>query len=108
MGWLNPALKLTGIKFEKGEAGMVNVIIAVLATVLGFATSAVVAEVRGHGPAAAPVVAAEIPAQFRPILSAEAPAFVSTKAPGWNERTQPVEMVAARSFVVTRSVGVER
>ena len=88
---------------------MANVIIAVLATVLGFTTSAVVAEVRGHGSAAAPVVAAEIPAQFRPILSAEAPAFVSSKAPGWNERSEAAVLAsAARAFVVTRSVGVER
>lgn len=89
---------------------MVNVIVAVFATVLGFATSAVVAEVRNPGPAAAPIVAAEIPAQFRPIFAAEAPAFVSTRAPGWNARTAPAgDAVAARAFVVTaRTAGVER
>jgi len=87
---------------------MANVIIAVLATVLGFTTSAVVAEVRGQGPAAAPVVAVEIPAQFRPIHAAEAPAFVSTRAPGWNERSRATVMASARAFVATRSVGVER
>jgi hypothetical protein len=88
---------------------MANVIIAVFATVLGYTTSAVVAEVRDHGPAAAPIVAAEMPAQFRPILSAEAPAFVSTTAPGWNVRNEAVAQVAAaRAFVVVRTVGVAR
>lgn len=88
---------------------MANVVIAVLATVLGFTTSAVVAEVRHTGPAAAPMVTAEIPAQFRPIHSAETPAFVSTAAPGWNKPSQAIAIAsAARAFVVTRSVGVER
>ena len=88
---------------------MANVTIAVLATILGFTTSAVVTEVRGHGPAAAATVAAEIPAQFRPIHAAEAPAFVSTRAPGWTERSQTIVTVsAARAFVLTRSIGVER
>lgn len=87
---------------------MANVIIAVLATVLGFTTSAVVTEVRSQGPAAAPLVAAEIPAQFRPIHAAEPPAFVSSKAPGWNERSQAVVFASARAFVATRSVGVGR
>lgn len=87
---------------------MANVIIAVLATVLGFTTSAVVTEVRSQGPAAAPLVAAEIPAQFRPIHAAEPPAFVSTRAPGWNERSQAVVLASARAFVATRSVGVGR
>ena len=87
---------------------MANVTIAVLATILGFMTSAVVAEVRGPGPAAAPIVAAEIPAQFRPIHAAEPPAFVSTRAPGWNERSEAVVVASARAFVMTRSVGVER
>jgi hypothetical protein len=87
---------------------MANVIIAVLATVLGFTTSAVVTEVRSQGPAAAPLVAAEIPAQFRPIHAAKPPAFVSTRAPGCNEQSKVMVMVSARAFVATRSVGVER
>lgn len=87
---------------------MANVIIAVLATILGFATSAVVTEVRSQGLAAAPVVAAEMPAQFRPIHAVEAPAFVSTRAPGWNERNGATVMASARAIVATRSVGVER
>ena len=88
---------------------MANVTIAVRAINLGFTTSAVVAEVRGHGPTAAPTVAAELPAQFRPIHAAEAPAFVSTRAPGWSERSQTIVTVsAARAFVLTRSIGVER
>lgn len=88
---------------------MTNVIIAVLATVLGYTTSAVVAEVRHSGPAAAPLVAVEMPAQFRPIVSVEAPAFVSTAAPGWNPRNEAApQAVAARSFVVIRTVGVAR
>jgi hypothetical protein len=91
------------------EKGMANVTIAVLATILGFMTSTVIAEVRGHGPAAAPIVATEIPAQFRPIHVAEPPAFVSTRAPGWNERNQAVAMAsAARAFALARSIGVER
>lgn len=88
---------------------MANVAVAVLAVVLGFLTSAVVAEVRGHGPAAAPAVAAESPAQFRPIHAAEPPVFVSTSAPGWNERSRPVLMAsAARAFGLTRLLRVER
>jgi hypothetical protein len=87
---------------------MANVIIAVLATVLGFTTSAVVTEVRSQGPAAAPRVAVEIPAQFRPIHAAEPPAFVSSKAPGWNARSQGVVMASARTVPATRSVGGER
>lgn len=88
---------------------MANVIIAVLATVLGYTTSAVVAEVRDHGPAAAHVVVVEMPAQFRPILSAEAPASISTTAPGWNARNDAAPQVAvARAFVVARTVGVAR
>jgi hypothetical protein len=88
---------------------MANVIIAVLATVLGFTTSAVVAEVRHTGPAAAPIVTVEIPAQFRPIHSAETPAFVSTAAPGRDKpREATIAASAARAFSVTRSVGVER
>lgn len=88
---------------------MTNVIIAVLATVLGYTTSAVVAEVHHPGPTAAPIVATEMPAQFRPILSAEAPAFVSTAAPGWNERNEAApQMATARAFVVVRTVGVTR
>ena len=87
---------------------MANVIIAVLATVLGFTTSAVVTEVRDQGPAAAPLVAVEIPAQFRPLHAAEPPAFVSSKAPGWNKRSQPIVMASARAVGATRSHGVER
>ena len=88
---------------------MANVTIAMLATILGFTTSAVVTEVRGPGPAAAPIVAAEILAQFRPIHAAEPPVYVSTKAPGWNERSQPTVIVsAARAGVLTRSLGIER
>jgi len=88
---------------------MANVTIAVLATILGFTSSAVVTEVRSRGPTAAPIVAAEIPAQFRPIHAAEPPAFVSTRAPGWNKRSQAIVMVsAARAGVLTRSIGVER
>lgn len=88
---------------------MANVIIAVLATVLGYTTSAVVAEVRHPGPTVAPIVAAEMPAQFRPILSAEAPAFASTAAPVWNARNDAApQLVAARAFVVARTVGVSR
>lgn len=89
---------------------MGNVIIAVLATVLGFATSAVVSEVRSQGPVAAAISAADVPAQFRPIHFAEAPAFVSTRAPGWQPRVAPpAGAVAARSMIVaTRSIGVTR
>ena len=88
---------------------MTNVIIAVLATVLGYTTSAVVDEVRHPGPAAAPIVAAEMPVQFRPIVSAEVPAFVATVAPGWNDRSEAAPQVAAaRAFVVARTVGVAR
>ncbi|MGV3549999.1 hypothetical protein [Rhizobium sp.] len=88
---------------------MTNVVIAVLATVLGYTTSAVVAEVRAPAPAAAPIVAVEMPAQFRPILSAEAPAFVSTAAPAVHVRNAVAPQVAAvRSFVVARTVGVAR
>lgn len=87
---------------------MANVVIAVLATVLGFTTSAVVTEVGSQGPAAAPFVAVEIPAQFRPIHAAEPPAFVSSKAPSWNERGQAVVMASVRAVIATRSVGVER
>jgi hypothetical protein len=64
--------------------------------------------VRGQGPAAAPVVAVEIPAHFRPNHAAEPPAFVSSKAPGWNEHGQAVVMASARADLATRSVGVER
>lgn len=88
---------------------MANVMIAVLASVLGFTTSAVVAEVRHYGPEAAPIAAAENPAQFRPVHSAETPAFISTAAPGWNRRSEIVVVAsAARALVVTRTVGVER
>jgi hypothetical protein len=88
---------------------MTNVIIAVLATLLGYTTSAVVAEVRSQGPAAAPIVAARMPVQFRPILSAEAPAFVSTAAPEWNARHDAAPQLAAvRAFTVVRTVGVVR
>jgi len=87
---------------------MANVIIAVLATVLGFTTSAVVTEVRSQGPAAAPLVAVEIQAQFRPIHAAEPPAFVSSEAPGWNEHGQAVVMASVRAVLAARSVGAER
>lgn len=80
---------------------MTNVVIAVLATVLGYTTSAVVAEVRSHDPAAARMVVAEAPAQFRPIRSAEAPAFASTSAPAMNLRDAAApQLSAARSFVI--------
>jgi hypothetical protein len=87
---------------------MANVIIAVLATVLGFTTSAVVTEVRSQGPAAAPLVAVEIPAQFRPLHAAEPPAFASSSAPGWNKPGHAVALASARAVLATRSVGVER
>ena len=88
---------------------MANILIAVLATALGYTTSAVVAEVRNHDSAVTPIVVAEMPAQFRPIIAAEAPAFVSTAAPALNVRAEPSpQMAAARAFVVARTVGVER
>lgn len=88
---------------------MANVIIAVLATILGYTTSAVITEVRGQGPAAAPIVAAEIPAQFRPIHAAEPPVFASTRAPSWNERKEAAMVIsAARAFVVGQSAEMER
>ena len=87
---------------------MANIVIAVLATILGFTTSAVVTEVHGQGPVAAPLVAVEIPAQFRPLHVAEPPAFASSRAPGWNKRGQAVALASARAVLATRSVGVER
>lgn len=88
---------------------MANVLIAVLATVLGYTTSAVVAEVRSERPAATRMVVVDIPAQFRPILSAKAPAFVSPAAPSWNERAKAdTQVSAARAFGISRSVGVVR
>ena len=88
---------------------MANILIAVLATVLGYTTSAVVAEVRTERPAATRMVVVEIPAQFRPVVSAEAPTFVSPAAPGWNERAKAdTQVSAARAFTNTRSLGVTR
>jgi hypothetical protein len=88
---------------------MANVLIAVLATVLGYTTSAVVAQVRSEDPAATRMVVVDARAQFRPIVSAHAPAFVSPAAPGWNERAKAdTQVSAARAFVITRSVGLVR
>lgn len=87
---------------------MANVIIAVFATVLGYATSAVVAEVRTGLPSA-PIAMPDALAQFRPVPSSEAPAFASTPAPTWN-RTSGKLLVAstARAFGASRTVRMDR
>ena len=87
-----------------------NVAIACIGTVLGFATSAVVAEVRGRNPELGPVAAVSAPKQFRPALDLRAAGLASTPAPALNRRTASArERIATRSIVVSsRTAGVAR
>lgn len=87
-----------------------NVAIACIGTVLGFTTSAVVAEVRGRTPEARPVAVVSAPKQFRPAFDSRRPTFASTAAPAWHARRSPAtERIATRSIVVTnRTAGVAR
>lgn len=90
--------------------GKANMMIAVIGTVLGFATSAVVAEVRGYSPEPAPVAAVSAPKQFRPAFGFGGPTFASTAAPRWQPSVAAAtDTVATRSIVVTwRTAGVVR
>ena len=90
--------------------GKANVAIACIGTALGFATSAVVAEVRGRTPEPRTVAVVAAPKQFRPAFDFRGASFVSTSAPAWNRRTAPArERIATRSIVVTsRTAGVAR
>jgi len=90
--------------------GKANVAIACIGTALGFATSAVVAEVRGRSPELRPVAAVSAPKQFRPAFDSRRATFASTAAPASNARRSPAtERIATRSIVVSsRTAGVAR
>lgn len=87
-----------------------NVAIACIGTVLGFATSAVVAEVRSGNSEPRPVATVAAPKQFRPAFDFRGATFVSTPAPAWNRRPAASrERIATRSIVVSnRTAGVIR
>lgn len=90
--------------------GKANVAIACIGTVLGFATSAVVAEVRGPTPELRPVAAVSAPTQFRPAFDFRDATFASTAAPALQARAPSAAYtVATRSIAVTnRTAGVAR
>jgi hypothetical protein len=90
--------------------GTTNMAIACLGTVLGFATSAVVAEVRGRTPEPRPLAAISAPKQFRPAFDFRNAGFTPTAAPALSRRTASArERIATRSIVVTsRTAGVMR
>lgn len=90
--------------------GKANVAIACIGTALGFATSAVVAEVRGRMPEPRPVAAVSAPKQFRPAFDSRRPTFASVATPASNaRRSTPTERIATRSIVVSnRTLGMAR
>lgn len=90
--------------------GKANVLTACFAAVLGFATSAVVAEVRGRDFHAVQRVAADVPAQFRPLAVGEAPGFAPSAAPSMQAFGAQAQTIAdARAtFVSSRTRGWAR
>ena len=89
--------------------GKANMAIACIGTIMGFATSAVVAEVRGRAAEPVQLTEARTSAQFRPAFEFRGVGFVSTSAPVWRPLQAPTADMTTRSILAAaRTAGSAR